>query len=136
MSGALKASTALAAKGLPFEVGPSAGSGLPIARSMVRMSGIGTDPFDVPVVARRPAPAAVSIAVKRTGGPPRWSFDRLWSSLSLENVVPLSFLCAVALILAGRFRGMRKKEGVTGVPYPPYGSYLSGYEDDFGGGDQ
>lgn len=135
MSGALKATTALAAKGLPFEVSGAAG-GIPIARSMVRLSGIGTDPFDVPAIARLPTPVAGTIVAQRTAVPTGLSLGRLWAWCSLETVVPLSFLCAVALVLAGRFRGMRKKEVVKGVPGPPYGSYFHGYEDDFGWRDQ
>jgi hypothetical protein len=124
MSGALKSTTALAAKGLPFEVSGDARAAIPIARRMVRVLGIRGDPFDVPVVPKRSA-RAPSDPTPPTTETTNWRLDRFWALCSMENIVPLSFLCVVALVLAYRFRGRRKEATLTGVLSPPYGSYFS-----------
>lgn len=123
MSGALRATTALAAKGLPFEVAGGAGTDVPIARGMIRVSGIGADPFDAPPLARRTGEAGVD-GRSHAGGPTRWSLDGIRTVCSLENLIPVSFLCAVALLLACRFRGRRREGEVSGLLSPPYGSHL------------
>jgi hypothetical protein len=119
MSGALRATTALAAKGLPFEVAGSAGTGVPIARGMIRASRIGADPFDAPPLARRIGGAGVDGRSQT-----RWSLNGIRTACSLENLVPVSFLCVVALLLACRFRGRRREGGVSGLLSPPYGRHL------------
>lgn len=133
MSSALKTSTALAARGLPFEVNGGSKAEIPVARAMVRTSGIGMDPFD--------AAAAIKHLKEVKSGAPldrfRWSLPRVWPSCSIEDMLALSCLCAVVVLLATRFRGMRKNERqVTGVATAPYGTYLSCQGDENGCTDQ
>ena len=127
MSAPLRTTTALPAKGIPFDVSGGEGSSVLIARGMVRASGIRADPFDVPTVARR-AVTVIAAPMERGGDPPSWTLGRLWSLCSMEIVVPLSFLFLVASLLARRLRWTRKEADVTGVPSSPYGSSLTPQE--------